>query len=325
MRARLLGPAILSVVIGACGSAVPSPTVPNTPPPAAPSPSTPAPTEPASPTPAPTGLDADIDIGGRTMRLVCVGPTDLDEPTILLEAGLGENHDSWDAVVRGLAPAHRVCAYDRAGLGHSEPRLERSVTAADHVADLRALVDAANLDGPFVIGAHSYGPNVSIVFTDVYAEDVAGLVLVDPRNPHTSARFRAALPDGAADEPDGLVQLRSSLGSYETDPVLNPENLDLRQSFQQAAAVLDQAGPAFGDRPVVVLSAGESLATQLGLPPDLAATIDGIWLADHQELADESTRGSLEVVSGAGHFIQGDRPQAVIDAFERILDDLANP
>jgi hypothetical protein len=61
----------------------------------------------------------------------------------------------------------------------------------------------------------------------------------------------------------------------------------------------------------------------LGLPPDLATTIDEIWAAAQQELADESTAGSLEMVSGAGHEIQVDEPPAVIDALERILDDLA--
>ena len=75
----------------------------------------------------------------------------------------------------------------------------------------------------------------------------------------------------------------------------------------------------------MVLSAGKSSSAQLGLPPDLAPTIDDIWLASHQELADESTAGSLEVVPESGHYIQDDRPQAVIDGLERILDDLATP
>ncbi len=74
---------------------------------------------------------------------------------------------------------------------------------------------------------------------------------------------------------------------------------------------------------MVVLSAETTPGSQLGLPPDLAKTIDEIWAAAQQELADESTAGSLETVSGAGHEIQVDQPPAVIDALERILDDLA--
>jgi len=62
----------------------------------------------------------------------------------------------------------------------------------------------------------------------------------------------------------------------------------------------------------------------MGLPPKLAKTIDDLWAAAQQELADESTAGSLETVSGMGHEIQVDQPQAVIDALEWILDDLEN-
>jgi hypothetical protein len=75
---------------------------------------------------------------------------------------------------------------------------------------------------------------------------------------------------------------------------------------------------------VVVLSAETAPGSQLGLPPGLARTIDEIWAAGQQELADESTAGSLETVSGAGHEIQVDRPSAVIDALERILDAVAS-
>jgi hypothetical protein len=46
----------------------------------------------------------------------------------------------------------------------------------------------------------------------------------------------------------------------------------------------------------------------MGLPPKLAKTIDDLWAAAQQELADESTAGSLETVSGMGHEIQVDQP-----------------
>ena len=322
MRARLLGPVLLSGVISACDGAQPLATTP-TPIASAPTASVPSPPAPVSSPPAPTALDVDIDIGGRTMHLVCTGPTDVDEPTILLEAGFGDDHGPWADVVRGMEPAHRVCAYDRAGLGLSQPAAEPSRSAADHVADLRALLDGADLDGPFVVGSHSYGANVAILFAHGYPDDVAGLLFVDPRSPRASERFRAALPDVADDEPDGLAQVRYGLDQLETDPVLNRENLTLRQSYEEARAVLDAPGRAFGDRPVVVLSAGTSLGAQLGLPPKLAPTFDDIWLASHQELADESTAGTLEVVPESGHYIHVDQPHAVIGGFERILDEVA--
>jgi pimeloyl-ACP methyl ester carboxylesterase len=285
--------------------------------------SAPASTAPSASTSASTELDADVDVGGRTMHLVCVGPTDTGEPTILLEAGGGGDYLTWGAILPVMQSAHRLCAYDRAGLGQSEPPAEASRTAADQVADLRGLLDAAGVSGPFVIGAHSYGATLATLFTEAYPEEVVGLLFVDPESPRVSARFRDALPAPTADEPASVTDFRDGLETFETDPSLNPEHVHLRASFAVAAAALDAPGPLFGDRPVVVLSAETTPGPQLGLPPDLAATVDDIWAAAQQELADESTAGSLETVSGAGHEIQVDQPPAVIDALERILDDLA--
>jgi pimeloyl-ACP methyl ester carboxylesterase len=307
MRPRPLGLALLSVVLAACGGGAPAST--------APSPSTSAPTE--------LVADVDVDVGGLTMHLVCVGPTDTGEPTILLEAGGGGDYLAWGEILDMMQSTHRLCAYDRAGLGQSEPPAETSRTAADQVADLRALLDAAGVSGPFVIGSHSYGATVATLFTQAYPDDVVGLLFVDPQSPRVSARFRDALPEPASNEPASVADFRDGLETFETDPSLNPEHLHLRTSFAQAAEALDEPGPLFGDRPVVVLSAETTPGPQLGLPPDLATTIDEIWAAGQQELADESIAGSLETVSGAGHEIQVDRPPAVIDALERILDDLA--
>ena len=73
---------------------------------------------------------------------------------------------------------------------------------------------------------------------------------------------------------------------------------------------------------MVVLSA-RSPGTQLGLPPDLATTVDEIWSPPRSRSSRTiSTAGSLQAVSGAGREIQFDRPQAVIQALERIVNDL---
>jgi pimeloyl-ACP methyl ester carboxylesterase len=258
MRPRPLGLALLSVVIGACGGGAPAST--------APSPSTSASTE----------LVADVDVGGRTMHLLCVGPTDTGEPTILLEAGGGGDYLTWGEILAVMQSTHRLCAYDRAGLGRSEAPAEASRTAADQASDLRALLDAAGVSGPFVIGSHSDGATVATLFTQAYPDDVAGLLFVDPRGPRASAGWRDALPASSAGEPAGVTDFRDSLETFETDPSLNPEHVDIRASFAEAAAAFDASGPLFGDRPVVVLSAETTPGLQLGLPPDLATTIDDI-------------------------------------------------
>ena len=278
---------------------------------------------PASPS-ASTELVGDFDVGGgRTMHLVCVGPTDTGEPTILLESGGGMDYSTWTEILPVMQSTHRLCAYDRAGLGASDPPAEASRLAADQVADLRAMLDAAGVSGPFVVGSWSYGATVATLFTQAYPDDVVGLLFVDPQSPGVVAKWRDALPAPTDDEPASVTSLRKEFDTFYDDPSQNPEHVHLLPSLAEAAAALEAPGQLFGDRPVVVLSAGSTPATQQGLPPDLATTLQDLWTAAQQELADESTAGARETVPGAGHAIQVEKPQAVIDALEDVLADLA--
>ena len=282
-----------------------------------------APSAATAPSPS-TELVADVDVGGRSLHLVCLGPTGTGEPTVLLEAGLGAPYTAWGEILLGLQGAHRVCAYDRAGLGGSAPADEASRTTTDLVDDLHAMLGAAGVEGPFVLGAHSMGIWPATVFAERYPDEVAGVVVVDPRGPRVSSGWRDALPDAVAGEPDAVAANREELDTFETDPSLNDEHLDLTASAAEAAAALDAAGPLFGDRPVVVLSAANTPQSWADLPPDLATTFDRIWLAGQQEFADESSAGTFEVVPGVGHDIPMEQPPAVIQALESMLADVAS-
>ena len=61
-----------------------------------------------------------IDVGGHKMHVHCVGPANAS-PTVILEAGGGGVSSQWSRVQNILPPRVRACAYDRAGLGWSEP------------------------------------------------------------------------------------------------------------------------------------------------------------------------------------------------------------
>ena len=71
--------------------------------------------EPLSTTPL---ADALVDFGGRRLRISCSGT---GNPTVILEAGLGQSSATWNTVQPAVAETTRVCAYDRAGRGESDP------------------------------------------------------------------------------------------------------------------------------------------------------------------------------------------------------------
>jgi pimeloyl-ACP methyl ester carboxylesterase len=157
-----------------------------------------------SPTPAPSvaaapvQLAADIDVGGRTLHLFCVGTAPIGQPTVLAESGLMGDSRTWNDIFYAAAERTRVCAYDRAGLNLSPPAPESARTLQDQVDDLDALIGGGNLSGPLVLAAHSSGAwNVSL-YVSQHPDDVVGVVLVDPRGSHVSAewlpRFRRNRP-----------------------------------------------------------------------------------------------------------------------------------
>ncbi|OZB00524.1 MAG: hypothetical protein B7X67_20750, partial [Rhizobiales bacterium 39-66-18] len=63
------------------------------------------------------GQLVDID-EGRRLNLVCQGS---GSPTVIFEAGFGETSVTWRYVQGEIAKLTRACAYDRAGLGFSDP------------------------------------------------------------------------------------------------------------------------------------------------------------------------------------------------------------
>ncbi|MEO6338687.1 MAG: hypothetical protein ABIO39_01505, partial [Caulobacteraceae bacterium] len=61
-----------------------------------------------------------VDIGGRSLRMICEGPVGVG-PTVVFEAGAFGTSADWSAVQEKVSTRMRTCAYDRAGLGLSDP------------------------------------------------------------------------------------------------------------------------------------------------------------------------------------------------------------
>ena len=117
-----------------------------------------------------------VDIGGRDLFLHCTGE---GSPTVILEAGFGDTSGIWDKVQPEVARTTRVCSYDRAGLGQSDPPPTDVRTFGEVVADLHALLAAAGVPAPYVLVGNSIGGLFIRLYAGTYPEEIAGLVLVD--------------------------------------------------------------------------------------------------------------------------------------------------
>jgi pimeloyl-ACP methyl ester carboxylesterase len=132
--------------------------------------------------PAPGNL---IDVGGFKMHIHCMGE---GSPTVILETLSGGTSSHWGWVQPEVAKTTRVCVYDRAGRGWSEPDSE-PITLGRTVRNLHTLLTNAGVEGPYVLVGHSIGGIYVRQFAADYPDEVVGIVLVDAAHPYQYERY----------------------------------------------------------------------------------------------------------------------------------------
>jgi len=272
-----------------------------------------------------------IDVGGRKMHLDCTGN---GSPTVVLDSGLGDSYLSWRKVQPEIARFTRVCSYDRAGLGYSDPSSQPR-TSKVIAEELHNLLQAASIPPPLVVVGHSMGGYDARVYNSLYRNEVVGMVLVDAPHPDQENRFPPELKnlEGswqresqfiASTMPLGIPRL---LGLCANDAVTRAadcnwhsagEQLAEIRAFPESAAEAAAAG-ALDDLPFAVLSHDPDKPSN-DLPPDVAKPTNEAWEKMQEELAHLSTRGTQTIAKNSAHYIQIDRPDVVIEAVHKVVE-----
>jgi pimeloyl-ACP methyl ester carboxylesterase len=236
--------------------------------------------------PAPGQL---IDVGGHRLHLSCTGS---GSPTVVLEPGAGMTSSDLGLITPAVAGETRVCVYDRAGRGWSEPA-DTPQDGAQIATDLHTLLHRGQVPEPYVLAGHSFGGLYALSFAARYPEEVAGMVLVDSTAPAPAGQRREAPPGegGTSDLVGRLTALASAsarlgLGGLVGTPSHVRSTLDeyaqASSSMQDAASLRD-----FADKPLIVLTAGTGH--------------DAAWSADQDALAALSTTSVHRIVAGTSH------------------------
>ena len=124
-----------------------------------------------------------IDVGGHRLHLHCTGS---GSPTVVLEPGAGETSSNLGWIAPAVARDTRVCVYDRAGRGWSEPA-DNPPDGEQIATDLHTLLQRGHIAGPYVLAGHSFGGLYALTFAARYPGEVAGMVLVDSTAPASTA------------------------------------------------------------------------------------------------------------------------------------------
>lgn len=265
--------------------------------------------------PEPADKGEMVDIGGRKLRLLTRGQ---GEPTVVIEVGMGEagaSGSEWRKVVDEISKTNRVCSYDRAGLGKSDPAKKLPRTSLDVASDLNALLTKANVPGPYLLVAHSYGGLHARMFADQYPDRVLGLVLVDTTHPDMNDQFIAALGPPKAGEPESVAKGREFLTKRVSDPNLNPEKIDPKACDAQIRAL-----KGVGAKPVVILTHCAKFRVDGRLPEEVSLKLEETFQSLQVDLKKISTNSSLKQSANGGHGLHADDPELVIQGIRQALE-----
>jgi pimeloyl-ACP methyl ester carboxylesterase len=160
--------------MGGCGDSSDDPSAAGSPS-ASPSASSPADTASAS-APIGSGPSGLFEVGDRGLFLECVGS---GRPVVVLEPGQGDGRSTYATVQDQLAEVTTVCTYDRANVGQSGPA-PTPRTSLDAVEDLRGLLQAAGLEGPYVLAGTSAGGFIALHFARAYPQEVQAVLAINP-------------------------------------------------------------------------------------------------------------------------------------------------
>jgi pimeloyl-ACP methyl ester carboxylesterase len=289
---------------------------------------------------------------GRKIHLFCLGK---GSPSVILTAGLGDWAAVWGNVQAPIARKTRVCAWDRAGFGFSDPS-SAPQDVSHTTTDLEEAFKRAKIDGPYVLVGHSMGAYESLLFADRHPRLVLGMVFIDPSIPDQDRRARLVAPKYAAflsdnnDQSAALLkkcaaELRSGvlrIGSPDPDkcfdyppsfppeltaPLIrldsNPARLTTEAStfeqFAHSSQIVVNPERNYGSIPIRVLTASDPLPDT---PPDALAARPPFAvekLRAHGAMAALSTDGINKMV-GASHEIQNLKPEAVISTVGEVIN-----
>ena len=217
--------------------------------------------------------------------------------TVVFESGLGEDWTHWDEVASEVARHTRIFAYSRPGTGASGP-VTTSRDPKTIVEELRALLASQGYAPPYLLVGHSMGGAYMELFAKSHPDEVAGAVLVDPRHrDFLETCSGAGLPLDKCGIPESMLETQSAATIAEY------------HAFPAASDEMRAAGP-FGSYPVRVLTATNH---------PWSAAQESLWESMLASLAAEAGHGQQIVVQGAGHHIQIDRPDVVVNTILAIL------
>jgi pimeloyl-ACP methyl ester carboxylesterase len=239
-----------------------------------------------------------VDVDGHPLRLLIAGH---GGPAVVFEAGgsaaAGGSLESWERVQPAVSRFTSTVSYDRAGIGRSppgpKPRDARQVARELHTA-----LHNAHVPPPYVLVGHSFGGPLNRVFADLYPEEVAGLVLLDP------------------------AQEEFIDWNLARDPAREKRQDEEWKEIQASLAEAHESRVPPGVPVVLITAMGPRVFPDFIAEKDRQElkTIRPVWLKFHQEWIDKISTGRHLITENSGHGIPFEEPELVVRTIREVVE-----
>lgn len=258
------------------------------------------------PGPAPAGGEY-VDVGGYNLFYRIAGEGAEGTPTVVLMSGLNDKLTVWNKVQSMLTDVTTV-SYDRGGVGWSDeganPRSGGVI-----VGELHNFLQASGFQPPYVLCAHSFAGLFARLYAYTYPTEVVGIVLIDTTHEDRFDRQALVLPPRSAE----MIEIQEVVVEAFMGGVgALGEWMNRNNTFAEV-----RSKRTLADIPLTLLS--EDFSEFNYLAADDANKTYELERELDEDQAALVPRGAWQTVPGAGHDIQKQRPDVVIDAIHSVI------
>lgn len=219
-------------------------------------------------------------------------------PVVVFQSGLGDGADVWGKVSPRVAATATTVTYDRLGYGgSSSPRNARDPCTI--ATEQREMLNALGIRRPYILAGHSFGGLYQYVYTKLYPEDVAALILVDATHPDHWKRMQEDAP-ATATAMKGMSIFFSAA---------------MKGEFADQATCLERI-----DKQPLIMPVRLLVRSNFPLPE--RGAFENMVLKLQKEWQTLTSAKQIEKVEGSGHYIQKEKPDAVVRAIQETIEQL---